>query len=377
MKRTGQSTGNNILFTDIGGQYRSIKNEIDSAVSEVLESGWYILGNKVEQFEKNFAKYCQAKYGVGVANGTDALHLSLLACGVGNGDEVITVANTATPTVLAITYTGATPVFVDIEPESYTIDVEKIEDNISEKTKAILPVHLYGQPADMYPILDIAQEHGLSVVEDACQAHGAEYKGQKVGALGDVGCFSFYPTKNLGGYGDGGIAVTNNEELDEKLRMLRNYGMKKQYHSLIKGFNSRLDELQAAILNVKLKKLDEWNEARRKNAKQYYELLENVVTPVEKSYAKHVYHLYVIRYENRDQMQHKLAKEGINTLVHYPIPIHNQDAFMDLKEVHLPNTEYYADKILSLPIFPELTEKEITHISHEIIEFSKNNIIGV
>lgn len=371
MKNTEKNTGNIIPFTGLSGQYHSIKDDVDSAIKEVMDSGWYILGKHVERFEKNFAHYCQAKYGIGVANGTDAIHLSLLACGIGKGDEVITVANTATPTVLAITYTGAKPVFVDIDPESYTIDVNKIEECITKKTKAILPVHLYGQPADMYPILELAQKYELKVVEDACQAHGAQYKGKKVGAIGDIGCFSFYPTKNLGGYGDGGMAVTNNEELAEKLKMLRNYGMKKQYHSLIKGFNSRLDELQAAILDVKLKKLDEWNEKRRRNARIYDRFLENVVKPVEKEYSRHVYHLYVIRCSDRDEMQKKLTDAGVNALIHYPVPVNKQQAFSDYKNISLPYTQSYAGQILSLPMYPELTEKEISFVSQEIIENSK------
>lgn len=363
MKNTEKNTGNKIPFTDLSGQYHSIKDDVDSAIKEVLDSGWYILGKKVELFEENFATYCHARYGIGVANGTDAIHLALLACGIRKGDEVITVSNTATPTVLAITYTGAKPVFVDIDPEYYTIDINKIEENITEKTKAILPVHLYGQPADMQPITEMAQKYELKVIEDACQAHGAEYKGKKVGALGDVGCFSFYPTKNLGGYGDGGMAVTNNEELDEKLRMLRNYGMKKQYHSLIKGFNSRLDELQAAVLDVKLKKLDELNQKRRRNARIYDRLLENVVKPVEKEYSKHVYHLYVIRCSDRDEMQKKLTDAGVGTLIHYPVPVHKQEAFGEFKNISLLFTEKYSNEILSLPMHPDLKEEQIRYVS--------------
>ena len=363
MRKTEKNTGRVIPFTDLSSQYHSIKDDVDSAIKEVLDSGWYILGKQVEQFEKNFSHYCQAKYGIGVANGTDAIHLALLACGIGKGDEVLTVSNTATPTVLAVTYTGAKPVFVDIETESYTIDVNKIEENITKKTKAILPVHLYGQPADMDPIMELAQKYKLKVVEDACQAHGAEYKGKKVGALGDIGCFSFYPTKNLGGYGDGGMAVTNNEELDEKLRMLRNYGMKKQYHSLIRGFNSRLDELQAAILDVKLIRLDEWNEKRRRNARIYDRSLENVVKPIEKEYSKHVYHLYVIRCSDRDGMQKKLTDAGVSALIHYPVPVHKQEAFGEFKNISLPFTEKYSSEILSLPMHPDLKEEQIRYVS--------------
>lgn len=365
MKKTEKNTGS-VGFTDLAGQYYSIKNEVDAAIEEVLESGRYILGKHVETFEENFAVYCQAKYGIGVANGTDALHLALLACGVRKGDEVITVSNTATPTVLAVTYSGARPVFVDIDTESFTIDVNTIEKKITERTKAILPVHLYGQPADMDPILEVAEKYDLKVIEDACQAHGAEYKGKKVGGLGDIGCFSFYPTKNLGGYGDGGMAITNNEELDEKLRMLRNYGMKKQYHSLIKGFNSRLDELQAAILDVKLEKLDEWNEKRRNCAIIYDNCLKTVITPKEMEYSKHVYHLYVIRCRDRDKIQKKLQDAGVGALIHYPVPVHKQGAFGDLENISLPHTEKYSTEILSLPIHPELKEENIMHVSELI-----------
>lgn len=361
-----------IPLIDLRSQYHSIREEIDSAVKEVLDSGWYILGKKVEQFERNFARYCEAKYGIGVANGTDAIHLALLACGVGKGEEVITVSNTATPTVLAVTYTGAKPVFVDID-EYYTIDVEKIEEKTTGKTKAILPVHLYGQPADMQPILEIANKYDLKVVEDACQAHGAEYKGKKAGAIGDVGCFSFYPTKNLGGYGDGGMVVTNSEELAEKLRMLRNYGMRKQYRSIIKGFNSRLDELHAAVLDVKLKKLDEWNEKRRRNASIYRKCLEDsgIGLPAERAKCRHVYHLYVIRTENRDELQNSLGSRGVATGIHYPVPVHLQEAFSGSKYNVLDITEKYAKQILSLPIYPELSKEQIQEISKMIVEFRK------
>lgn len=360
-----------IPIVDLKLQYLSMKNEMEMAISNVLESGRYILGEKVELFENNFAKYCETRYGIGVANGTDAIHLALLACGVGKGDEVITVSNTATPTVLAITYTGAQPIFVDIEPEYFTIDADKIEERVTERTKAILPVHLYGQPADLDPILELAQKYDLRVIEDACQAHGAKYKGKRVGAIGDVGCFSFYPTKNLGGYGDGGMAVTDNEEVAEKLRMLRNYGMKKQYHSIIRGFNSRLDELQAAILDVKLKKLDEWNEKRRRNALIYNKYLEGseVTVPAERKGSFHVYHLFVIRIEKRDGLASFLDSRGVGTAVHYPVPVHLQEAFSYLPSGGLPITERYAKHILSLPIYPELSEEQIQKISETIIEY--------
>jgi dTDP-4-amino-4,6-dideoxygalactose transaminase len=368
MKPTGNTTGN-IPFVDLTAQYHSLKEKIDKGVSKVLESGWYILGENVARFEQRFASYCNAKHGIGVASGTDALHLSLLALGVGRGDEVITVANTATPTVLAITYTGATPVFVDINPHTYTIDVEKIKKAITERTKAIIPVHLYGQPADMTPIMEVAAEHDLYVIEDACQAHGAEYKGKKVGAIADLGCFSFYPTKNLGACGDGGMVVTNNKELAELVVMLRNYGMKQQYHSLIQGYNSRLDEIQAAILNVKLQYLDEWNRARRKNAEAYSELLnENIIKPFEADYAFHVYHLYVIRTQNRDRLKARLAEKGITTAIHYPVPVHQQQAFEYLNTPRLPFTEQLAGEILSLPVYPELQTEQIEYIADAIAD---------
>lgn len=366
MKNIEKNTGKKIPFTGLGGQYNSIKEEIDNAIKAVLTGGRYILGKKVEQFENNFAGYCGVKYGIGMASGTDALHLALLACGLGKGDEVITVSYTATPTVLAIIYTGAKPIFVDIDAESYTIDVDEVEEKITKKTKAILPVHLYGQSADMDPLIKLARKYKLKIIEDACQAHGAEYKGKKVGSLGDIGCFSFYPTKNLGGYGDGGMAVTNNKKLAERLMMLRNYGMKKQYHSIIKGFNSRLDELQAAVLDVKLKKLDEWNNRRRRIAKMYDEYLEGVVTPMEKDYSKHVYHLYVIRCGNRDEAQKKLANAGVETLIHYPVPIHQQEAFADFKNVSLPVSERFSKEILSIPVYPSLTDEQLENISQKI-----------
>jgi dTDP-4-amino-4,6-dideoxygalactose transaminase len=363
-----------IPLVDLVRQYHSIKEEIDEAILRVLESGSFILGENVKLFEKEFASYCGVKYGIGVASGSDALMLSLRALGISRGDEVITVANTFVSTVDAILHCQAKPILVDIDPETYTIDTSKIEERITSKTKAIIPVHLYGHPADMDPIIEIAEKHGLYIVEDACQAHGAEYKGKRVGSFGDVACFSFYPSKNLGAFGDGGIVVTNSEEIATKIEMLRNYGQKEKYRHVLVGYNSRLDELQAAILRVKLKYLDRWNEMRRKNARHYDELLENVSevkTPIEKKWAKHVYYIYVIRCENRDELRAWLNSKGVSTGIHYPTPIHLQEAYRDLNysEGSFKIAEKYADEILSLPMFPELTRDEIGFISKCIFEF--------
>ena len=314
----------------------------------MLNSSWFILGKNVAAFEKEFAAYLGAKYAIGVSSGTEAIHLTLRACGIQSGDEVITVANTAVPTVCGITSAGVKPVFVDIDPETYNMDPGQIENIISPRTKAILPVHLYGQSADMDPILQIAKKHNLKVIEDACQAHGAEYKGKKAGTLGDAGCFSFYPSKNLGAYGDGGMVVTNNKDIADKLYLLRNYGQKDRYHHYLKGFNSRLDEIQAAVLRVKLKYLDGWNDKRRKLTRLYNSLLRDIVdTPIEKDFAKHIYHLYVIRTKNRDPLQKYLKEKEIGTNIHYPIPIHEQEAYKDLgyKKREFPITENYAQEI--------------------------------
>ena len=358
-----------IPFIDLTREYAEISEEITQAIQRVVKRGWFILGEEVKHFEEEFSKYVGTKYGIGVNSGSGAIFLALKALGIGKGDEVITVSHTFISTVDAIVRNGAKPVFVDIEPDTYCIDVTKIEGKITKKTRAILPVHLYGHPADMKPIMEIAQKYNLYVIEDACQAHGAEYKGKKVGSIGDLGCFSFYPIKNLGAYGDGGMIVTNNEELAEKLRMLRNYGQSKKYYHDFVGVNSRLDEIQAAILRVKLKYLDEWNERRRKVATLYNELLEDsmIVTPIEKEYAKHVYHLYVIRYKNRGMLQQHLSKNGIQTQIHYPIPIHKQKAYLNLGfNVHLPVTEKICDEILSLPMHPWLKNYEVSSITEVI-----------
>ena len=364
-----------IPFLDLSKQYLGLKEEIEQAVFRVLSSGNYILGEELKAFEREFAEYCNAKYGVGVGSGTEAIHLTLLACGVKPGDDVITVPNTAVPTISAISFANANPVFVDIDPETYTMSPEGLEEQLkksSKKPKVVIPVHLYGQPADMGPILEIARKYNLKVIEDACQAHGAEYKGKKVGSLGDVGCFSFYPTKNLGAYGDGGMATTNNSEIASTLNMLRNYGEEKKYVNKIKGFNSRLDEIQAAVLRVKLKKLDQWNDMRRKNADIYNSSLKNgIITPVEKEYSKHVFHLYVIRTQNGYEMKEWLKNKGILSSIHYPFPVHFQDAYKDLcyNKNDFPVAEKYSLEILSLPIFPELKEEQVAYVCEAVNKF--------
>lgn len=363
-----------VPFGDLKVQHTLIKEEIDEAIHRVIERGWFILGEEVESFEKEFAEYCGCTYGIGVGSGTEAIHLSLLALSVKPGDEVITVPNTAVPTISAVSFAGAVPRFVDVNPETYTIDVAKIGALITKKTKAIIPVHLYGQCADMDPILDIAKQYNLAIIEDACQAHGSLYKGRKSGSLGDVGCFSFYPSKNLGALGDGGIVITNDAKIAERLYLLRNYGQERRYYHKIKGFNSRLDEIQAAILRLKLKHLDVWNTIRREKARLYISLLKDtssVITPNEAHYSKHVYHLFVIRCKQRDTLREFLLKYGVGTLIHYPIPVHLQDSYKDLgyRRGDFPITENYAEAILSLPMYPEINDSEIEYIAVKIREF--------
>ncbi len=363
-----------IPIVDLKKQYKAIKSEVDSAIAEVINSGWFILGEQVEKFEKEFANFSGTKYAVGVGSGTEALHLVLVALGVKSSDEVITVPNTAIFTVSAISFANAKPVFVDIDSQYYTMDPAKIEKAITKKTKVILPVHLYGQCANMDPILEIAKRYNLRVVEDTCQTHGAKYKDKKAGSMGDCGCFSFYPTKNLGAYGDGGMIITNNPELAEQVKMLRNGGQEKRYYHKVKGFNSRLDEIQAAILRVKLRHLDSWNKLRRKNALLYNKLITNekIIKPAEANYGKHVYHLYVVRIRERNKFQQYLKDNNINTYSHYPIPIYLQEAyrFLGLKRGACPVAEKCAHEILSLPMFPELEEREISYIADIINKFN-------
>ncbi len=366
-----------IPFIDLKSQYLSIKEEIQPAISQVLGSTQFILGNEVAALEREFAHYCGADYGIAVNTGTSALHLALLAAGIAPGDEVITTPFTFVATVAAIDYTGAKAVFVDIDPVSLTIDVTKIEAAIRERTKAIVPVHLYGQSADMDPILEIARRYGLTVIEDAAQAHRAEYKGQRVGSIGDLGCFSFYPGKNLGAYGEGGMVVTNNTKYAHTIDMLRDWGQERKYHHVLKGYNYRMDGLQGAILRVKLRHLDDWTEARRNHAAQYDKLLAkaDVITPTVMPYSYHVYHIYAVRSRSRDVLQQRLHEQGIQTGIHYPIPVHLQPAYADLgyQVGDFPHSELAAQEVLSLPMYAELTPEQIQTVSESL----QNILLGV
>ena len=361
-----------IPFVDLKAQYAAIKDEIGVAIQGVLESCQFTLGSEVAAFEEEFANYCGARYGIGVNTGTSALHLALLAAGVGPGDEVITVPFTFVATVAAIYYTGAKATFVDIDPRTYTIDVTAIEAAITDKTKAIIPVHLYGQPADMDPILQIAKKRGLIVIEDAAQAHGAEYKGRRAGSLGDMGCFSFYPGKNLGAYGEGGMVVTQNAAFARTIRMLRDWGAEQKYRHVLKGYNYRLETIQAAILRVKLRYLETWTEARRSAAKHYDQLLadEGLLAPEVMPWARHVYHIYAIRTSRREAWQETLLAQGIQTGIHYPIPVHLLPAYSDLGYTigDFPHAEKAANEVLSLPMFPELTADQRERVSHALGE---------
>ena len=363
-----------VPFVDLRAQYQSIKDEVQEAVVGVMERCDFVLGGKVGEFEKAFAEYCGAEYGIGVDNGYSALKILVQAYDIGPGDEVITAANTFIATTLAISNSGAVPVLVEMDPKTYNIDPAKIEEAITPRTKAIMPVHLYGQPADMDAIMAIAEKHNLVVIEDASQAHGSRVNGKRVGSIGHASAFSLYPGKNLGGYGDAGIITTNDPAIDEKCRMLRNLGMKVKYHHDIKGFNHRLDTMQAAVLCVKLPHLDSWSENRRKAAARYTEKLKglNVVTPYEPDWAEPVYHLYVVQVEDRDGLQKHLADAGIASGIHYPIPIHLLDAYKELPygEGSFVETETYAKKILSLPIYPEITEEMIDYVVEKVGEFT-------
>jgi len=348
-----------IPFVDLKAQYHSIKQEVDAAVADVLENSSFVLGKHVAAFEEDFASYCQTKYAIGLNSGTSALHLAMLAAGIGPGDEVITVSMTFVATVAAIGYTAARPVFVDVDPVGYTMDPAKIEAAITPRTKAIVPVHLYGQPADMDPILEIARRHKLVVIEDAAQAHGAEYQGRRAGSMGDMGCFSFYPGKNLGAYGEGGAVVTNHPEYTRTIRMLRDWGAEKRYHHVLKGYNYRMEGIQGAILRVKLRKLDEWTACRQAHAREYSRLLaaSGVTTPTQMPYARHVFHVYALRSSRRDELQRVLQENGVQTGIHYPVPVHLLEAWRDLgySEGDFPVSEEIAAQELSLPMYPELT----------------------
>jgi dTDP-4-amino-4,6-dideoxygalactose transaminase len=360
-----------ILCASPKDQYLSHKKEIKQAVINVLENGWYILGKEVKEFESEFAKYIGVKNGIGVGSGTEALHLALKALEIGPGDEVITVSHTAIATVVAIELAGATPVFVDVEPDYFTLDPQKLVNAITSNTKAIIPVHLYGQPADLDDIIFIAQKYGLKIIEDCAQAHGAKYFGKRVGSFGDVACFSFYPTKNLGAIGDGGLVVTNDAKLAEKCRHLREYGWTERYVSKYSGWNTRLDEIQAAILRVKLKYLDNDNERRRNIAATYFESLSGlkIHLPLIRENVDHVYHQFVIRTKFRDELISFLKYKSINALIHYPVPVHLQADYVKFSRSDLKVTEEIAKEIISLPIYPELPEESVKLVINSIAEF--------
>jgi len=360
-----------VPFLDLKAQYEPIRGEIADAIQQVIDKTAFAGGPFVGQFEKEFAAFCGTRFATGVGSGTDALWLALLALGVGPGDEVITVPDTFIATAEAISWCGAKPVFVDVDPATYNMDPSKLEAAITVKTRAIIPVHLFGQTADMDPIMGIARKRKLFVIEDASQAHGAEYRGKKAGSIGDAGCFSFYPGKNLGAYGEAGAVVTNNEELDKKIRMLRDHGQaKKYYHSLI-GWNARMDGIQGAILSVKLKHLPAWTEGRRRNAALYGEFLKGVkgvTPPTEAGYGKHVYHIYAIRVADRDRLIAALAEKDIHCGIHYPIPVHLLDAYesLNLRKGSFPVAEKSASEFVSLPMFAELTREQISRVATEL-----------
>ncbi|MBU1626885.1 DegT/DnrJ/EryC1/StrS family aminotransferase [bacterium] len=362
-----------IPFVDLNIQYKNLKKELDEAIYSVIKNTSFINGPDVGAFESEFAKYIGVKHAISVGNGTDAIEFVLMGFGIGKGDEIITVPNTYIATCEGIHAVGAKPVFVDVDPLTYNIDVSKIKEKITKKTRAIIPVHLYGQPALMDDILAIAKKHNLIVLEDSCQSHGAKYKGRKVGSLGDAAAFSFYPGKNLGCYGDGGLITTNNDEVDYKLRLLKDHGQKAKSQHEIVGYNSRLDSIQAAILRVKLKYLDKWNQKRRMAAKTYTKLLKKlkVETPFVHPDTEPVFHLYVIQIDNRDGLCDYLEKNGVSCGIHYPLPIHLQKAFKrsKYKPGSLPKAEKAASRILSLPMFPEITEAQIKYVVETIEKY--------
>lgn len=361
----------NVPFLDLRAQYSSIKDEISSAIEEVFDSSAFAGGRFVEKFEKEWATYCGVQHAVGVGNGTDALWLAMLALGIGAGDEVITVPNSFIATMEAVTMTGAEPVLVDVDENCYTMNPELLESAITARTKAIIPVHLFGQTADMDPIMDIARRRGLYVIEDACQAHGAVYKGKKAGSMGDAGAFSFYPGKNLGAYGEAGAVVTNSSEVDEKIRMLRDHGQSRKYYHESTGWNARMDGIQGAVLQVKLRHLDSWNDARRNAARDYTRAFsgrEWLTPPMEACYAKHVYHVYAIRVRGRDALMKAIGEQGVQCGIHYPVPIHLQNAYkgLGLFNGSFPVAEQCAKEFLSLPIFPEMKEQQIAHVTDSL-----------
>lgn len=357
---------------DLARQIASIRDEIDAAIAEVVRSGWFILGRRVEAFEREFAEYLGVPAAVGVGNGTEAISIALRAVGVGPGDEVISVANAGVPPIAAIEAIGARPVLVDVEPEYQTLDPSQVERAITPRTRAILAVHLYGGAADLEALADLARRRGLRLIEDCAQAHGATFQGRRVGSFGDAACFSFYPTKNLGALGDAGAVVSRDPAVAERARLLRVYGWRQQYVSELKGINSRLDEIQAAVLSVKLRYLDQWNAARRRLAERYTARLRGVQTPRVRPGAEHVYHLYVVRTPRRDALRAFLAERGVGTGLHYALPTHLQPAYRDLghKAGSLPVTEQQAAEVLSLPLYPELTPAEVDLVIDLVNEFT-------
>lgn len=363
-----------VPFLDLKMQYVSIREEIGTALQQVLDNTAFAGGPFVERFEKSFASFCGCESAIGVDSGTTALWMALLGLGIGPGDEVVTTPNTFIATAEAITFCGAQPVFVDINERTYNMNPDLLEDVITPKTKAVVPVHLFGQMAEMDRIMEVSRAHGLFVVEDACQAHGAEYEGRRAGSIGDAGCFSFYPGKNLGAYGDAGGIVTNSVELAEKMRIFRDHGQRKKYDHSIIGWNARMDGFQGAVLSVKLKHLPAWNQARRENAQLYNDFLadvQGVITPAEAAHGKHVYHIYAIRVRSRDALISLLADKGISCGIHYPVPIHLQEAYKQLGygKSSFPVAEKCADELASLPMFPELTGEQIEHVVDQIKRF--------
>jgi dTDP-4-amino-4,6-dideoxygalactose transaminase len=367
-----------VPLIDLKKQYQGIKEEIMAEIGQALEGMQLFLGKNVQAFESEFASYCGTEFGIGVGSGTEALHLALRSCGIGPGDEVITVANTFFATVEAILMVGGRPIFIDIDPKTYNMDTSQIEKRITPNTRAILPVHLFGHPADMTPILGLAQAYKLKVIEDACQAHGAEYNGKRAGSFGDAGCFSFYFTKNLGAYGESGMVVTSDPDIARRCRMLRDHGQDVKYHHSLVGTNGRLDEIQAATLRIKLPHLDEWNEKRRGLAQAYEAALPTSVMtpPIEMPWAKHVYYVYVIRTASRDQLRDWLQSKEVGTGIHYPIPIHQLEAWQSYgdNDTHLPVTDRAAREILSLPMHPELSRGELRYVCDCVREFTESRL---
>lgn len=362
-----------IPFLDLKAQHAPLRDEILAAIARVVDESAFAGGPYVAAFEKDFAAYCGASHCVGLASGTDALWFALLALGVGPGDEVITVPATFMATAEAITYCGARPVFVDIDPQTYTLDPRLLEQAITPRTKAIIPVHLFGQPADLDPILDLARRRGLFVIEDACQAHGADYRGHRAGSLGIAGCFSFYPGKNLGAFGEAGAVVTNDDALRRKVEMLRDHGQARKYHHDLVGWNGRMDGIQGAVLSIKLKHLERTNAARRVHAAHYHRRLAHfgqIITPYEATYARHVYHIYALRVSQRDRVLRELGERGIGCGIHYPVPVHLQAAYRQLghQPGDFPVAERCASELLSLPMFPELTDEQVESVARTLGE---------